>query len=419
MKQHLNILIVAQNASTRFGGEAIIPVHYFRELSCLQYNVTMVTHERNRLDLESYLGQETENIHYTKDTFLHKTIWRIGKSVPKRVGDVLFGTLLNFVDQGYQHKIIREIIKSRPIDIIHQPIPVSPKLPSTIFGFGIPVVIGPMNGGMSYPQGWESLETRVERWTLAVSRVLSPLLNRLVPGKAKAAILLVANERTRAALPIEHDNVRFLVENGVDFDTFRPTGPVDHSPTGGIRLVYMGRLVTWKAVNVTLEAVALARDERVDVTLDILGDGPDRADLERLAASLGISEAVTFHGFLPQSECAEILRASDALILNSVYECGGAVVLEAMALSLPVIATKWGGPMDYVDEATGILVDPVPRNTFGRRLADAIAGLASDPSYRIELGRAGALRALQYFSWKEKAKRVSEIYRDAISPPTD
>lgn len=415
MKDPLNILIVAQNASTRFGGEAIIPIHYFREIKRLGHNVMMVTHERNRSDILDYFQGSSDGIFFTKDTIFHRFLWIMGRFFPKRVGELFFGTILNLFDEFFQNRIIAEIVKARPIEVIHQPIPVSPNAPSSIFGFGIPVVIGPLNGGMSYPEGWENLETRIERWTLVASRAIAPILNRLVPGKAKAAILLVANERTHKALPIKHRDVRVLVENGVDYETFGQLANVDQSPAGSIRLVYMGRLVAWKAVNVTLEAVCMVRRQGVDVRFDIVGDGPERGQLERLTDALDLAEVVNFHGFKPQAECADILRKSDALILNSVYECGGAVVLEAMAIGLPTIVTNWGGPMDYVDRSTGILVDPVPRSTFDRRLAEAIMQLASDPTVRTALGQAGAERTFQYYNWEEKGKQMINIYGCAIS----
>ena len=91
------------------------------------------------------------------------------------------------------------------------------------------------------------------------------------------------------------------------------------------------------------------------------------------------------------------------------------MVLEAMAIGLPVIATNWGGPMDYVDHSTGILIDPVPRDTFSHRLAEAIIHLASNPSVRNELGKAGFARAFHCFNWEEKGKRMIDIYRAATS----
>ena len=102
-------------------------------------------------------------------------------------------------------------------------------------------------------------------------------------------------------------------------------------------------------LNATARAV-----RRHDLELHIIGDGGIRSQLEALAGELGLGDRVVFHGFVPQDQCASLLAGIDALLLPSLYECGGAVVLEAMAMGLPVIATKWGGPADYLDEKTGI-----------------------------------------------------------------
>ena len=79
-----------------------------------------------------------------------------------------------------------------------------------------------------------------------------------------------------------------------------------------------------------------------------------------------------FHGRLPQSAAAELLRNSDIMVLPSMRECGGAVVLEAMASAVPVIATKWGGPIDYITADTGILIPPATPEIFVGELANAL-----------------------------------------------
>ena len=231
-----------------------------------------------------------------------------------------------------------------------------------------------MNGGMAFPPGYEDMESRSERAFVKVSRAVARVVNFLAPGKREAATLLVANERTRRALPFaDHPAVFTLPENGVDLDVWRaPERAAANAGTNGVfRLLYSGRLVRWKAVDITLEAIARARAQGVSVELDILGDGPERSRLEALCSDLGIASAIRFHGFVPQSKCVEHFGRADALILNSVWECGGAVVLEAMAMALPVIGPDWGGPADYVDEATGIRVSPTPRATYAERLAAA------------------------------------------------
>ncbi|MDT8344440.1 MAG: glycosyltransferase family 4 protein, partial [Thermohalobaculum sp.] len=380
----LKILIVAPNASSKFGGEAFLPLQHFRILRQRGYPVRLIAHSRNRADIEATLASHLDAIHFIEDSVVHRAIWRTGNIFPGLIRDAIFGTALSLVNETFQARVIRALVQKRVVDIIHQPIPVSPKAPSSLYGFGVPVVIGPMNGGMAYPEGYEDHESRSARRFVGVARVIATLLNRIIPGKRKASALLVANERTRAALPVRnHPRVITLVENGVDLSVWRPD-PARHDTarTGTLKLVFMGRLVALKAVDITLDAIRIARESGIEVTLDILGDGAERGALEVAARNLGLGDAVRFLGFRGQDECADILKRADALILNSLRECGGAVVLEAMSLGLPVIASDWGGPADYIDPSCGILVSPTPRANFAVRLAAAITRLAADPMLR-------------------------------------
>jgi glycosyltransferase involved in cell wall biosynthesis len=152
------------------------------------------------------------------------------------------------------------------------------------------------------------------------------------------------------------------------------------------------------------------------VRLEVLGDGKEHQRLQLLCVELGLEDHVSFHGFMPQAECVEILQGADALVLNSLYECGGAVVLEAMSMGLPVIGPDWGGPADYLDETCGILVHPSPRATYPARIAEAIGVLAADPDLRRRMGRAGAARVRENFDWAVKVEQMVSIYRATLGP---
>jgi glycosyltransferase involved in cell wall biosynthesis len=336
--------------------------------------------------------------------------------MPSQLGDLVAGTLLNFVNERFQAGMIRRLAAAGKVDLIHQPTPVSPLAPSAIHGFGVPVVIGPMNGGMNYPSGYDNLESHAARSLMSFGRRVARFTNRIIPGKRRAAVLLVANERTRAGLPFsDHPNVIELVENGVDFDTWSSVEPKPGTTGTSFKLIFMGRLVAWKAVDTTLQAVAAVRAAGAPVTLDILGDGPERERLEALVGQLDLTGAVHFHGFLPQADCAAHLAAADALILNSVRECGGAVVLEAMSLGLPVIGSDWGGPADYLDPSCGILVPPMPRTQFALRLGAAILRLANDPDLCQRMVAAGAQKVRTTYNWENKVDRMIEIYKEALT----
>ena len=177
----------------------------------------------------------------------------------------------------------------------------------------------------------------------------------------------------------------------------------------------MGRLVDWKAVDITMQALSLARAAGAKVTLQVLGDGPELEALQARAAEPDLAGCVTFAGFLTQAECASRLAASDALILNSIWECGGAVVLEAMAMELPVIASDWGGPADYLDETCGILISPVPREGFADRLAEAMRALSADPEKCARMGAAGLAKVRAEYDWEKKIDSILEIYEDACA----
>jgi glycosyltransferase involved in cell wall biosynthesis len=286
----------------------------------------------------------------------------------------------------------------------------------------VPVVIGPMNGGMHYPPGFSKLQSRTERLALATGRRLSDFMNYLMPGKREAALLLVANERTHAALPRGVcRNVVMLVENGVDLALWSAPPPAAREAAAApARFVFMGRLVDWKAVDLLLLAFKRAAAQTA-MTLSIIGSGDERVNLENLARGLEILDEhtdqpgkVCFLGWMSQADCAAHLARCAALVLPSMAECGGAVVLEAMAMEIPVIATAWGGPVDYLDSACGILVEPSSKDAFIENLALALIRLATRPQERRAMGIAGRLKVIADFDWEKKVDRMLEHYRSCM-----
>lgn len=404
-------IIVAEHASARFGGEAILPLHYFRYLRKRGFETWLVVHERTRPELEELLGEDRTRVHYVPDLWLQKLFWRLGTILPERIASATFGLALHALTQLNERRIVRDLVTRLGATVVHEPIPVSPRMPSMMHDVGAPVVIGPMNGGMSFPPGLRHPEGRIERAFIGVARSAASLANLLIPGKRRASVLLVANARTRAALPrgvCRH--VLELVENGVDLRLFRPT-PASMTTRIRPRFVFVGRLVGLKAVDLLLEAVRVAARE-ADLELHVIGDGPERGALELRAAQLSLGERVRFHGLVSQERCASMLTESDALVLPSLRECGGAVVLEAMAMGLPVIATRWGGPADYLDDSTGLLVDPVDRATFVTGLAVAMVRLARSPELRDRLGGAARRKVVEQFDWERKIDHIVEVYRE-------
>jgi glycosyltransferase involved in cell wall biosynthesis len=423
----LRIVIVAEHASLQFGGEAALPLHYYRILRRRQIPVWLVVHERTRNELSSLFPLDGDRIVFVPDTSAHLFVWRVNRFLPDRISNFTTGFILRFLTQVAQRRQILRLVREQAISIIHQPIPVSPKEPSLIFGMHAPVIIGPMNGGMNYPPGFRKFQTRVERCAISTGRWLASFMNLLMPGKRRATMLLVANQRTRAALPQGVcSNVALLVENGVDLSFWNvPNVTVKGTASIAARFVFMGRLVDWKAVDLLLLAFKRA-SAQAEMSLSIIGTGEERSNLEQLASRLDILDArtdqagkVTFLGWLSQAECVHHLASSDALVLPSMAECGGAVVLEAMAMEVPVIATAWGGPVDYLDSSCGILVEPSSEETFIDELAAALIKLANNPQLRRTMGRAGKDKVIREFDWETKVDRILELYQSCITAIED
>jgi glycosyltransferase involved in cell wall biosynthesis len=421
--EQLGIVIVCEHASAKFGGEAALPLHYFRVLRRRGFNVWLVTHARTRAELETTFPGE-RRILYIEDSPLHRFLWRFGNKLPAQLSHFTVGFISRLDVQRAQRRLVRKLVAEQRIDIIHQPMPVSPREPSMMHGLGAPVVIGPMNGGMNYPPGFGRYRRRAEQWVVGLGRACSSLMNRLIPGKRRAAFLLVANERTRRALPASvGTRVIQMVENGVDLTLWSPdSDPRLELEESVTTFAFVGRLVEWKAVDLLLRAFHRAA-QQAPMRLLIIGDGDQRAGLESLANSLGIvrgsaaTGSVSFAGWLTQEACARELRRVDCLVLPSLLECGGAVVLEAMSSGKPVIATDWGGPADYLDERCGVLVPPTDRQGLIDGFADAMVKVASSQELRRAMGEAGREKILREYDWEVKVDRMLEVYAAARAAP--
>ncbi|PSB51127.1 group 1 glycosyl transferase [filamentous cyanobacterium Phorm 6] len=410
----MRIVLVAQNASATFSGESLLPVNYFRILRSRQIETWLVTHARTQAELEALFPEECDRMHFVPDTWLHRLLNNCGKFIPARVNEFTFGLLSHLYTQMLQRRIVRRLVSEHEIDVVHEPTPVSAKIPSLMFGLGAPVAIGPMNTAVKFPVAFRSRQNRSVDILMAIGYQCVDFFNRIFPGKIQAETLMVANDRTKQALPTGvQGKIIELVENGVDFSVWRSDSSLSKAATEQVHFVFLGRLIDWKAVDLLLEAF-VAVVAQTNAVLEIIGDGDIRGELEAQTARLGIDSSVVFSGWLSQEQCALKMQQADAMVFPSLREPGGAVVMEAMAVGLPVIATNWGGPADYLNSTCGILVEPDSREGFVKGLTEAMLRLAHSPELRQSMGSAGYSRVRELFDWERKVDRMIEIYQQTI-----
>lgn len=412
----LRVLLVAEYCSCRGGGEGVIAYHYFRLLRARGIDAYLLTHGRCQAELEAAFPDDRARLFFVRDSIVHRGLFACGRWLPDRVNRATFGFVSLMYTQWRQRRVARRLVAEKQIDVVHQPTPVSPAQPTLIYDVGAPVVIGPLNGGINYPPGFWHRENRWERWAANLGRRLRHLVNRWVAGKREAALVLVSNARTRQMLPAGlRGEVVELIENGVDLQCW-PKPPA--RLPGPLQFAFLGRLVDWKGIDLLLEAWARIH-EKFDARLKIIGDGPLRGALEVLCQRLGIAESVQFVGWLDQRQCWEQLCGTDVLVLPALLECGGACVLEAMAAEVAVVATAWGGPVDYLDPSCGILVSPTSHEEFVAGLAAAMEQLAASPERCAEMGRAGRAKVEQHFDWELKVDTMLKHYVHLTNLPIE
>lgn len=415
--QPMRVLLVAENISLRQSGETSVPFYYLLHFIRLGLEVQAICHARVRDQLREDLAPDLfQRIHFIEDTWLQRLIYAAGKYFPYRVEDLVFNQIIHILTQIRLRAVARRLIPAHQIDVIFEPVPIAPKALSFMFGLRVPVVIGPMCGGLELPPGFRHLDGRAVDWTIKAARGLAEMLHRTVPGKLNAAALVVGNQRTARALPKGvRGKIHEVVESGVEIARWEAKDyDRDPTPKPITRFLFCGRLVDWKGAQYVVKAFApLAREGGVH--LDLIGDGELFDSIRDIVQSEDIADSVDLHGRVPLERYIALLRDADAYVMPSVRECGGLALLEAMAIGLPIVATNWMGPAEYLNDSSAILVNPCSEAFMVDGFTDAMRRLAASPELRRSLGEGARRRVMSgYFDWDRKSRRIVEILEDVV-----
>jgi phosphatidylinositol alpha-1,6-mannosyltransferase len=198
------------------------------------------------------------------------------------------------------------------------------------------------------------------------------------------------------------------ISHGVDTDRYRPRGG-DHEAVSDdkLTLLFVGRLISRKGVNLAIEGLAAADSDNVE--LIIAGTGRLKQSLQQLARDCGVADRVSFLGYIPDEELPVLYSSVDATVFTSNYEGFGLVFLESLAAGTPVIGTRVGGLPDLVtDGQEGFLIKRSPA-ALGR----AIEKLADTPSRTEEMGRY-ARELAETRTWNDVAVQTEAVYESAV-----
>jgi glycosyltransferase involved in cell wall biosynthesis len=205
-----------------------------------------------------------------------------------------------------------------------------------------------------------------------------------------------------------------VIRLGIDLDSRITEGDADGAqlrrlfgvPEDAFVVGWIGRMTGIKHLPDLLAAFARLRERGVDAKLCLVGDGPDREEVEELAYELGIAAHTLFVGY--QRDVAPYYGLFDVLLLPSGNEGTPVVAIEALAAGTPVVATRVGGVPDVVEHGTDGFLVPVGDV---EALAASLERLAENPGLREEMGRAGRERTLPRYRVERLVDDVDSLYR--------
>lgn len=225
-----------------------------------------------------------------------------------------------------------------------------------------------------------------------------------------ADYVLPVSRAMQAAIEAYDMNANFaIVPNVVDTTLFHPTAEQAVGSTK--RLLFVGLLDPLHKKGIPYLLQALAQLPRRDWQLDLVGDGPTRTEYETLAATLGLSAQVTFHGYQSKPRVAQLMRESQLFVLPSLVETFGVVLIEALASGIPVIATQTAGPSELITADVGLLVPPGDADA----LATAINTMLDQHMHYAS--QTLAAYAERHFGYAPVSQRLDRLYRSLITAP--
>ena len=303
----------------------------------------------------------------------------------------------------------RRRIRAGEFDLVHRITPMTPTLPSPMARLSsAPFVIGPLNGGLPWPQAFRGIERKEKEW-------LRPLRNfyKFLPFSRstfrRSAAILASFAHTIEDLPeAMADRIIDFPEVGLDERIFSEAQPRE-VPSAPITVAFMGRLVPYKLPEVV--ALAFAESEILrQHRLVFVGDGPERPAIERVIQEHRLEGCTQITGWVSQKEVGDWMRRAEIMAFPSIRELGAGVVVEAMACGMVPVVVDYGAPGTLAGDGRGVCLPVGNQQALVRSMRLALEELVQEPKRIHAISRRAQSFAMAKFTWKQKAKETVTIY---------
>lgn len=408
----IRVLLSAYQCAPGQGSVSQIGWEWYSRL-VREAKVTLVTHIRNRPALEDAGAPlpNSEIIYIDTEWFAGKLYGLARWIFPRSEHSVFLLSSLDFF--VYDRQVLRAVRGRRAEwDVAHVVTPVSPSAFTVLTRLPIPVVRGPLNGGLQTPAGFPEFMRADSAWVYKVRELGRPLRALFAPRRAPD-VTFTANAATEGQLTRrEQASTRRLQEIAADPNLFEPAPwPQDPDAVHPLRLLFVGRLIPAKALPLLFEAIRRVRGAR-PVELTVAGDGPMRETWQKAASDL--TDCVRFLGAIPARQVASEMRRAHVLCLPCVRESGGAVLFEAMSSGRPVIAVDHGGPAGIVTPETGALAPAASPDSVIQGIETALLDIFANPDTWRRKGSNARSHVVKSHTWESRVEAGLQVYRSLV-----
>jgi glycosyltransferase involved in cell wall biosynthesis len=394
----MNLLISALSCNPSLGSEALIGFKYAETLSQRYETVVIASPPSKAPEGTTLLRCDAGQCSFN---------------------EVSAGPLLRF--ELRQQRIASQLRHWFPFDYVHRVTPSAIQEPTWVGRLGKPLIIGPLIAADAPPFGFARLLSRPvsppmgPRWR--PSRVAGRICRAIVTRAERKqfylqqALRILVGTRTALRHVPEHlrEKCRLVTYSGVEHEVFTP--PPARPVTDTLRLLFVGRIIPYKGVELLLRAVEIAA-RRCSIKLDIVGgaDPVYKVFLLRLVKELRLESSVNFLEPVPRDQLPSLYRRADVFCFPTMCDTYGIALLEAMSSGCAVLVSNVAGAGEIVNGENGLKVRLNSPDQYIRDYSEKILALAQNHELRASLGEAARKFILREHDWNRIGNQVLEIY---------
>ncbi len=403
----MKILLSAYACEPNKGSEPEVGWNWAIGLTKLGHDVWVLTRANNRQSIEKELIKypSKSNLHFI---YFDLPDWAI------RLKKIPGGIYLYYSAwQLGAYRLVKKKHNTLNFDIVHHVTFVSIRFPSFMGDLKTRFIFGPVAGGETAPMklraGYPMRGTILDLLRDAANCFIrfDPLIRSTLN---KAETIFVTSDQTKKLIPPEfHSKTKVKLAIGISDKWHEQYVGAASKASEKFKILFVGRFIYWKGMHLGLRAIAEVSKQFPNIQLTMVGEGPEESEWKKQAQHLGIASKIEWIPWISKQDLIKLYQTHHLFLFPSLHDSGGMVVLEALALGLPVVCLDLGGPGVIIDDSCGIKITTTKkrRKDIIKDLSAALLKVLNDSDTLCKLQK-GALNRIHEFSWKHI---IRDIYK--------